>query len=99
MKIRRGFVSNSSTTSFCIYGARTKVDEDNYEGDLWKETQELGINYEYGQCDDYYLGAAWRSIKDDETGAEFKERVKAAVKQIDPDVTEFDTYEEAYRDG
>jgi hypothetical protein len=38
MKIRQGFVSNSSTSSFCIYGAKI---EDIEEIDLLKHLQEI----------------------------------------------------------
>ncbi len=105
MKTRMGFVSNSSTTSFCIYGARTKVDEDNWQGrylgkDLDDRLQELGIEMQYSQwSEEYLLGAEWSSIREDETGKEFRERIETEVLKIDPDATEFNTYEEAYRDG
>ena len=101
MKTRRGFVSNSSTTSFCIYGARTTVDEDNWEGEgyLWDKLNELGITIERSEWDGHYLGARWDSIGGDETRNQFCERVKTAILEIDPDADEFGTYEEAYRDG
>ena len=38
MKVRNGFVSNSSTTSFCIYGSTVSVD-DSKGLDLFKEIQ------------------------------------------------------------
>lgn len=103
MKVRKGFVSNSSTSSFCIYGVcidnkelvkRTGTD------DLWGMTElftSSGPDY-YDEVT--YIGASWDGIKDDETGADFRARVQAAIKELLGDDWEsFSTYEEAWRDG
>ena len=98
MRIRRGFVSNSSTTSFCVYG--TTVPEEN---DVWSEARKIGLEVdyynEYTDGDRQVVGISYSEIRDDETGAEFKARVEALVRQILPDATDFGHHEDAYRDG
>ena len=73
MKIRKGYVSNSSSSSFCVLGIYKPEDYDEYEltgGGL--------INYHYG-IDNYYkqiiLGASPESMKEDETLHDFKTRI------------------------
>jgi len=76
MKIRHGFVSNSSTTSFCIYGAYIDPPEEDYEE--WEDRigSELAM---YRMCEQWAVGLDPADIKDDETGAEFKQRVKDLI--------------------
>ena len=95
MRIRRGFVSNSSTTSFCIYGTPTN-------DEVWAEARVNDL--ECHAFDDfaeynYAVGISWSEIQDHETAGEFKLRVQALVKQIFPNATDFGTYKDAYRDG
>jgi len=101
MKIRTGFVSNSSSSSFCIFGTRMdsaeiiekikeslteeeleKIEEESYEleGILQSKTS-LSIKYDY-ECDYIWLGRDWSSVKDDETGAQFKEDVEKQIKEF-----------------
>ena len=77
MKIRNGFVSNSSTTSFCIYGTTVKKISEQYEDDY--KIGDLEVNrLSWG---DYYVGLSPDSIGDNETGAEFKARVKLEIEK------------------
>jgi hypothetical protein len=100
MKTRRGFVSNSSTTSFCIFGIA--IDEEN---DLWSEARKVGLEQDYYSefCDGprQVIGLSYSKIGDDETGAQFKRRVIDLVKSIHPEADEsaFGHHEDAYRDG
>ena len=135
MKIRQGFVSNSSSSSFCIYGISMDewemkealikkgiATEDELADGLYEYLDDWSFKYdlkqkglseeeidaklaerplsdfEYesimGEC--HYLGIAWRNIKDDETGAEFKARIEAKMKEIFGDEVECSTYEEAW---
>jgi len=95
MKIRDGFVSNSSSSSFVIYGAW--VDADEVKKFLSKEQLadvekngleevmydvDLPMHFHY----DYYeercaFGKSWSGIKDDETGKQFKESIKKKLSE------------------
>lgn len=116
MKKRIGFVSNSSTSSFCIFGVHFKdlseianangissarYDEDSNEVhdqnsySLYKKCQKLGL--QFVNCSEYndgcFIGLKWPSIKDDETGFEFKKRAKNAVEKLTGKVEDCATHE------
>lgn len=104
MKVRNGFVSNSSSSSFCIYGAAIS-DLDAFKGmeeevrkennlapdeeiEHWHIVEAL---YDFGDGalevhnpDGYeiYIGRDWSSIKEDETGLQFKNRVQEDTKKL-----------------
>lgn len=116
MKTRQGFVSNSSTTSFCIYGVCIEEDEikkilkkeedDLSAGELLEEEMEnkkvsLFIQSDY-DGNQVYIGHSFTSIGDDETGKQFKDRVKKEVNIVfNNQIPEkdFGTCEEAWRDS
>ena len=90
MKIRTGFVSNSSSSSFCIYGAKLskelikKIEETNKEFDcIWEifehEKMFYGVECNYSQV---CVGLRYDKIGDDETGKEFKERVAKRIEEV-----------------
>ena len=111
MKIRNGFVSNSSTSSFLIFGASfdesefTEIakklgieDAGNYEiGESVAE--KLGLEYHSGQ-EGYnnYIGKTWDSIKDDETGKQFKDSITEKIQSVIPN-KECGSYSEAWYNG
>ena len=92
MKKRVGFVSNSSSTSFCIFGVI--VDED-YDNESWeynkdKDKDDSGddrtiVDTAYGietYYDTNFIGVDPSEIKDIETFGEFKIRVAKAISDI-----------------
>lgn len=101
MKERSGLVSNSSSSSFCIYGwggsisqARKllsatlegqallgRIGESNDPSDWSEEDPRLRGD---GSDDGYYIyyGEEWCRIRDTETGAEFKERIREATSHL-----------------
>ncbi len=111
MKKRYGFVSNSSTTSFCIYGAHLSKDkvrevfgleeDDDVYDELYEKVEKgNGLIVEYDPWDSYvWIGSYWTSIQDAETGLMFKERVKLALDKIGFTGVDLGTHEEAWRDG
>ena len=118
MKIRSGFVSNSSSSSFLIYGVSLENCEvlsilknmdkfkDEYEDniDVCEELRALfndsNIDVECSNDYNYFIGASWSEVKDDETGKEFKDRVEKKIVEVFGDVEfTFGTHKEAWFNG
>jgi len=113
MKFRSGFVSNSSSSSFSLYGIVLEPTEKCQEKDdavyeAQEAAEKFGLEFET-MCDydDMWLGVSWCRIKDDQTGKEFKQFVEEGVKKFLAKhkglfVSEklvFGHHEEAWRDG
>ena len=103
MKIRNGFVSNSSSSSFLIYGIC--IDESELEmkdgEDPWDAIDRIfegkfSIDQPY---DSLYIGESWSDIKDDETGAEFKQRIEKTFEKGFGHKVECGTHSEAWMNG
>jgi len=103
LKTRQGFVSNSSTTSFCIYGIYSEKGLDADEDyDKYKEKAALGLTTRASPDGGYYYGVSLTKITDDETGRQFKDRVQKTLKDWYGDKIdglEFGIYEEAWYNG
>lgn len=131
MKVRKGFVSNSSSSSFLIYGITVESDGDQIKEVAKKlfsnlsEERTKWIEYtgEGGLCsedvnsileealeaegfsvscpfeDDYYIGRSWDTVRDDETGWEFKKSVEDRLTELFGTGIKCMTLEEAWRDG
>lgn len=99
MKLRLGFISNSSSTSFCIFGVCIDTDDidkilnlvedgdnDNYdlrEEALEKLCDKTNLTFiNEGESDQVFLGRNYTSIKNDETGKQFKTSVIETLKDI-----------------
>ena len=111
MKIRNGFVSNSSTSSFCLFGAcienekardvLRQIDPECDEFDCAEVIAEaLKLDYSSGPPESYYiyLGRDPASLTDSETGAQFKQSVKDALSKYFPDA-ELSWHCEGWYDG
>lgn len=125
MKIRQGFVSNSSTSSFLMYGigidsiedlikalGMPSPEENEYENDLAIEallSKKLGKEkyktiieknkiefFNYPEDEGWWIGASWATVKDDETGKQFKERIQKAIDDTFKEKIKCNTHEEAW---
>lgn len=91
MKTRIGFVSNSSTTSFCIMGTYISKDEipkelDYTQSNFWMRLLECEPNdYRFriyrnpNNRSLYYIGFQKHEMREDETLEQFRQRVKEAL--------------------
>ena len=83
MKVRNGFVSNSSSSSFLIWGTpvdRSAVYAVNTDDDDWVWKCKMAQMPEGD--DNYYFGQCPSTGRDDETFAEFKQRVEFEVTTL-----------------
>lgn len=84
MKIRSGFVSNSSSSSFCILGVI--VDNETYDkiSSEWKTLKGTRVRTESAISggDELYVGIPATSMKDNETPAQLKQELVTTLNSI-----------------
>ena len=81
MKIRNRFVSNSSSSSFCILGVT--IDRDIKEKIESDRTIKLDIQYGIDTyLGEYIAGLPPVDMKDDETLAQFKTRIQTELNKV-----------------
>ncbi len=98
MKTRIGFVSNSSSCSFLVYGIVMDYDEyENISEEDQKKLDDAGIS-DHGGPEDYgtAVGRSYDGIRDDETGKQFKESIEKTLKEVFGDDIECRTLEESW---
>ncbi len=114
MKVRARFISNSSSSSFLIYGAHilnkniTKEDlekvldreiDDGFRLNRLVEEAAHNLGLEFIYGNgEYYIGKSWDSMGEDETKRQFKKSIETAVKKISPNLS-CETYEDSWYDG
>ena len=85
MKTRNGFVSNSSSSSFLVYGCYVKEDFADFVRKFIKNNPD---RLEFKKLDvscgenDSYIGRSPCSIEGEETGNQFKNMVEALIAEL-----------------
>jgi hypothetical protein len=81
MKIRHGFVSNSSSSSFCIFGTFVEGNQE----DLEEKATDVGLEVEWGDpnssLDGLYVGLSPGKMGANETRKQFEDRVEDLLKK------------------
>ena len=98
MKIRQGFVSNSSSSSFLIYGAIIEGKDYDEMEEIMKDVE----GFEWADpCDEgsQYVGKSWGDIGDNETGRQFKDSVEKVLKEKFGKDIKCNTLSEAWYNG
>jgi len=111
MKIRAGFVSNSSTTSFVIYGIWIHGDDlinklkenglvpEGKEPDPYDILGEEGITCEFTPSEEYCVGFNFDEIPDDVVVGEWKKEKTEILKKIFGEETKCSLNVEGFNDN
>lgn len=94
MKIRTGFVSNSSSSSFCLFGVildeeqQKKFPQSKWGEPIFPEDFNLECEWGVGDIPDFHaiVGFQPSKMKDDETLHQFKERVHKELQKLNLDI-------------
>lgn len=94
MKIRAGFVSNSSSTSFALYGSYISQEQiesagerrglDTEDMECYEILDTLLENTGLGYCEPngFLVGVDFEDMGEDETKGQFKERITNTLREI-----------------
>jgi hypothetical protein len=52
-----------------------------------------------GECSNIYIGCSWSSVKNDETGRQFKDRIEAEIEKLLGSKTSCGTHSAAWYNG
>jgi hypothetical protein len=98
MKVRNGFVSNSSTSSFCLFGIALGgtddlekmgmifTDRDDPYDEIYKLVQDSGLDIVFDNDNDViYVGLHPDCMGLDETKRQFQARVRELMTKLLPD--------------
>jgi hypothetical protein len=88
MKKRIGFVSNSSSSSFCLLGISFENDKEYYNEKIENSKSNLDYEWACNSYDDTFtVGFSPDKMKDDETLLQFKQRIIDEFKKEGFDYT------------
>lgn len=82
MKLRNGFVSNSSTSSFLIYGVEVEAGWEASEALYGEILDKYDLSSWCINGENLFIGESWCNVRDDETGRQFKDRVQKAINDL-----------------
>lgn len=108
MKIRNGFVSNSSTSSFCVFGVISEGIEEDYDDDkdmdaseeLEEKASSAGLEvHRTPDGDQYVIGISARKLPMDKTLNEMVIIISKKLKSIGIKFDKIGWHEEAWSDG
>jgi hypothetical protein len=110
MKTRTGFVSNSSTTSFTIFGTcledesrevfNIPEDDDDPDATIEEMLKKVGLDFESGfEAENQYVGINAENLPMDKTLAELKVEIKEKLEKIGIKTKVIKWYSESWRDG
>ncbi len=89
MKQKLDFVTNSSSTSFCVWGVVLPFDEATFDCDKWEEIEDelYEKGFRYGETYGMAYGISPGMMKPDQTLNEFKEEVVEMLNSLGLKVT------------